>query len=294
MDERRLEVFRAVAGELSFTRAALALHLSQSAVSQHVATLEAELGGRLFERSRRRVALTARGAALVPRAEALLALMAEARRAVAAAGGAVVGDLRVAASLTIGTYVLPAPLAALGRRHPELRLHVEIENSEHVVRSLLAGAADVGFVEDAVEHPGIELAPLLEDELLVVAPAGHRFAARAAVALDELAREPLIVRERGSGTRRVAEAHLQAAGVALGELWIAAELTGIEAIKSAVEAGLGVAILSRSALAKELELGVLVARPLAGAPIRREFATATALGATLLPAARELIALVRG
>jgi DNA-binding transcriptional LysR family regulator len=291
MDARRLEVFRAVAGQRSFTRAALELHLSQSAVSQQVAALESELGGPLFDRSRRRVRLTPAGAALLDRADALLGGFAEARRAVAAARGAVEGDLRVSASLTIGTYVLPAPLARLGRRHPALRLQVTIDNSERVVAALRSGAADVGFIEDEADRAGIAVTPVRDDELVLVAPAGHRLAAFAEVPLEELAAEPVVVREPGSGTRRVAEQHLRAAG--LETLRVAAELSHIEAIKAAVEAGLGVAILSRSTLRKELALGTLVARPLAGVPIRRRLSAVTVTGATALPAARELIALVR-
>jgi len=292
MDARRLEVFRAVARHTSFTRAALDLHLSQSAVSQQIAALELELGGPLFDRSRRRVRLTPAGAALLARADELLAGFAEARRAVAAARGAAEGDLRISASLTMGNYVLPVPLATLGRRHPALRLQVTVDNSERVVGALLTGAADVGFVEDEVERAGITVIPLLEDELVLVVPAGHRFAALTEVPLEELAAEPLIQREPGSGTRLVAEQHLRAAGLLPERLRVAAELSQIELIKGSVEAGLGVAILSRSTLAKELTLGTLEALPLAGTPIRRQLAAVTVTGATTLPAAQELIALV--
>lgn len=292
MDERRLEVFRAVARELSFTRAALSLHLSQSAVSQQVAALELELGGPLLERSRRRVQLTAAGAALLARVDAVLAGFAETRRAVAAARGAVEGDLRVSSSRTVGTYLLPPALALLGRRHPALRLRVSIENSERVIGTLLAGGADIGYVEDEVTHPRVIMEPLFDDELVVVAAAAHRFAAVKEVTIEELAAEPLVVREPGSGTRHVAEEHLRAAGLPPGTLQVAAELTGIEAIKAAVEAGLGVAILSRATLGKELALGTLVARPLAGLTVRRRVAAVAVAGASELPAARQLTALL--
>jgi DNA-binding transcriptional LysR family regulator len=291
MDARRLEVFRAVARQRSFTRAALELHLSQSAVSQQVAALELELGGPLFDRSRRRVRLTPAGAALVDRADALLAGFAEARRAVAAARGAAEGDLRVSASLTVGNYLLPEALARLGRRHPALRLRVTVDNSERVVAALLSGAADVGFVEDEVERAGLTVAGALDDELVIVAPAAHRFAALAEVPPEELAAEPLITREAGSGTRRVAEQHLRSAGLAPETLRVAAELSQIETIKASVEAGLGVAILSRSTLRKELALGTLVARALAGVPMRRRLVAVTVTGATALPAALELVSL---
>jgi LysR family transcriptional regulator, transcriptional activator of the cysJI operon len=292
VDERRLEVFRAVGRELSFSRAGLALHLSQSAVSQQIAALELELAGTLFDRSRRRVRLTPAGVALLNRVDALLADFAEARRAVAAAGGAVEGELRVAASRTIGTYLLPRLLAILNRRHPALRLEITIENSERVVQTLLAGHTDIGYIEDTVAHAGIVLSPLLEDELVIVAAASHRFAGMDEIPLDDLAHEPLIMREIGSGTRRVTEEHLQAAGLRLDQLHIAAELTGIEAIKAAVEAALGVTILSRATLGKELALGTLISRPLAGVPIRRSMFAVTIAGGVELPAARELTSLL--
>ena len=292
MDSRRLETFKTVARELSFSRAADALHLSQSAVSQQIAALELDLGGPLFDRSRRRVRLTPAGAALFDRVDGVLAAVSETRRAVAAARGAVEGELRVAASRTVGTYFLPRPLASLGRRHPALQLRVTIDNSERVVAALRAGEADVGFVEADVDHAGVDVEPLHEDELVVVAPATHRFAQMTEIALDDLAAEPLIEREAGSGTRRVAEEHLKAAGFDLNRLRVAAELSEIEAIKATVEAGLGVAILSRATLAKELQLNTLIARPLAGAPTRRQVSAVTVSGATELPAVRELIELV--
>ena len=139
MDSRRLETFqsRRRASSRSAARAD-ALHLSQSAVSQQIAALELDLGGPLFDRSRRRVRLTPAGAALLDRVDGVLAAVSETRRAVAAARGAVEGDLRVAASRTVGTYFLPQPLAALGRRHPSLQLRVTIDNSERVVAALLS------------------------------------------------------------------------------------------------------------------------------------------------------------
>lgn len=112
------------------------------------------------------------------------------------------------------------------------------------------------------------------------------------IPLGDLAAEPIVLREHGSGTRRVAEEHLQAAGLRLDELHIVAELTGIEAIKAAVEAGLGISILSSTTLAKERTLGTLVARPLAGIPIRRGIFAVSPAGGIELPAARELTALL--
>jgi DNA-binding transcriptional LysR family regulator len=259
-------------------------------VSQQVAALERELGARLFDRTTRRVRLTAAGAALLPRSETLLREHAEARRAVAAAEGRISGDLAVAASLTVGAYVLPGALARLSAGHPELLVRVTIENSEQVAAALLEGRADVGFVEGELEAPELVLEPLREDELVVIVPAGHRFAAIPEVALDDLVSEPFVLREEGSGTRQVAEAHLRAAGVDLAALRVVAELSGIDAIKAAVGAGLGVAIISSSALPRGGDAWGLVSLRIAGIRMTRQMAAATRRGTTPVSAARSLLA----
>lgn len=294
LDARRLAVFKAVAERLSFTEAALSLHLSQSAVSQQIASLERELGGRLFERHHRKVTLTPEGAALYERLDAILDAIASARRAVVAARGAIEGELSIAASLTVGSYLIPAPLAILGRRHPELRMRLQVANTEQVVQALLDHRADVGYVEGDVGSPGVDVRPLLEDELVIIAPAGHRFARVSEVEPEDLAIEPFVIREPGSGTRQVAEGLLAASGVQPTDLRVAAELTGIEAIKIAVESGLGVAIISRATISKELALGALLARPLAGVPMRRSISVVTASSVATLPAAKELTSLLLG
>lgn len=293
MDPRRLRAFVTVAREGGFTRAAAVLHLSQSAVSQQVAALEEELGATLFVRSGRRVASTAAGVALLERAEALLAEMAAARRAVAAAEGRVAGDLRLAASLTIAGYVLPRPLAAFKREHPDVRIALRVLNTEDVVRALIAGDADLGLVEGPVESGRVRLEPLFDDELAVIAPSTHRFAAVEEVEPDALLAEPLVVRETGSGTRRVGELALASAGIDPALLRAAAEVSGIDAQKALVEAGLGVAIVSVLTVRRELAFGSLVARPLRGITLRRPLAAATVRDTPVPPAARVLISGIR-
>jgi DNA-binding transcriptional LysR family regulator len=292
MDERRLEVFATVARCLSFSEAARSLHLSQPAVSQQVATLEAELGAKLFERTTRRVRLTAAGSALLARSESLLREYADVRRAIAAAEGRIAGDLQIAASLTIGAYVLPPVLAELSRRHPEVRTRVTIQNTEEVVAALRAGRADLGFVEgERIEDPAIAFRTLREDELVVIAPVGHRFQALESVPLAEFVNEPFVLREPGSGTRQVAESYLRSAGVDVGSLRIVAELSGIDAIKAAVAAGLGVSLISKSALPTG-ERGNLVDRRIEGIRLVREMSAARVARSPMLPAASLLIELV--
>jgi LysR family transcriptional regulator, transcriptional activator of the cysJI operon len=289
MDERRIEVFVAVAQRLSFSAAARVLHVSQPAVSQQVVALERELGAQLFERSTRRVRLTAAGAVLLARSGTLLREHAEARRAVAAAEGLAVGDLAVSASLTVGAYVLPAALARVAVHHPELRVRVTIENTEQVAVSLHEGRADLGFVEGDLAASDLVLHPFREDELVVIAPVGHRFAAEEEVALEDLVREPFVLRERGSGTRQVAEAHLLAAGVDPLELRVVAELSSIDAIKAAVAAGLGVSIISLSALPNGGAAWRLVFRRIRGMRLTRQMAAVTLRSTPPLPATRSLL-----
>jgi DNA-binding transcriptional LysR family regulator len=293
MNTRRLESFVAVARHRSFTQAALDLHLSQSAVSQQISALERELNAQLLDRSRRRVALTPAGAALLERAERLLQDSEAARRAVAAAQGLVGGALEIAASHTIAAYLLPAPLALLAREHPEVRASVRIENTERVVGALLADEADIGFVEGYVRAEGIRLEELHSDELVVIVPPDHRLSAEPTVDPADLAAEPFVVRERGSGTQRIAETELARAGVDPARLRVVAQLSGIDAIKAAVEAGLGVAMVSALAVRREVEHGTLVALRLGDAPIDRRLAAAFASGRSALPAARELVRLIR-
>ncbi len=147
-------------------------------------------------------------------------------------------------------------------------------------------------MEGEVSNSALRLQPLLTDELVVIASASHRLARAEELQPEELLLEPFVAREPGSGTRQIAEQQLRAAGLEPESLRVVAEMTGIEAIKIAVEAGLGIAIVSRASVVKELALGSLIARPVAGVPLRRVISAALAASAAVLPAARELTALV--
>lgn len=293
MDERRLTTFFTVARERSFSRAAELLHISQPAVSQQIASLEHELGCALIERLRPSLQLTAAGRELMQRTRGLLASLAETRRSVTAAASEIGGQLRIAASLTIGEYMLSAALAELSARHPRVRVQMLVENSGRVVRDLLAGSADIGFVEGLHASAGVTLMPLSRDELVLVIRSDHPFVGHEAVTLEDLALQPLIVREKGSGTREVFEDCLRACGYTLDGMHVVMELSATEAIKEAVVAGAGVAILSRGAIGKEVRLQLLTARRVRGMPMWRDFCAATPRGAALLPAAQEFMRLAQ-
>ncbi len=293
MDERRLTIFRTVADLRNFSRAAEVLHLSQPTVSQQIQGLEEQLGAKLLDRTSKAVELTAAGRELFARVGPLLEQFAETRRAVMQAVGTVSGPLTVGASLTIGEYVLPQVLSVFAREYPRVELKLQIANTEQICNKVAAGSLDVGLVEGRVESPELHQERFLEDEVLFVAPAGHPWSDRRSLGPTDLRSERWILRELGSGTRQVLEEHLAAVGIDLQDIKIASELASTEAIKGAVEAGMGVSALSEWTVRKELRLGTLVARGPQSHPMKRAFHAVYPRRRTLVPAAAALLRLLQ-
>jgi DNA-binding transcriptional LysR family regulator len=279
---RQFEVFLAVARAKSFRGAAEVLHLSQPALSQHVAELERELGTRLFDRLGRRVALTEAGRVLEEHVLRLFATLTSAREAITDLRGLKRGSLLVGASTTPGIYVLPSVIASFRARHPGIALNLQIANSSVIEERIRGNELDLGVVGGHALRPGEECLALgLLDELVLIVPAAHPWARRREVAPALLADQRLLVREEGSATRQVAERALQHAGIT----WrVFMELGHTEAIKQAVMAGLGVALVSVHAIRGETAGGRLHALRLKGMRIRRHFHVihneARALGAS--------------
>lgn len=261
-----LRIFTSVAEQGGFSRAAAALRLSQPAVSKSVRELEREVGAPLFERGGRTPRLTESGALLFARARELFAVERSAEEELRVLRGLEGGVLRVGASTTVITYLLPPYLARFRAAHPDVVLKVASANTRDIARALLERRLDVALVEGPVEDARIQVVSWRDDELVVIGPPDHPLARRRRVALEELARESFIVRERGSGTRRVAERALNERGVTLR---VGMQLASTEAIKQAVVAGLGLAIVSRAAIADQLALGRLAVIPLRDVSLHR-------------------------
>lgn len=247
---RQLGVFVAVARAGSTRAAADRVARSQSAASSALAELEATLGVKLFDRVGRRLQLNAQGRALLPRAVNLLEQAAEIGQLF---GVADQGALRVAASFTVGEYLLPPLIAGWKRAHPGTRLRLDIANTRAVLDAVAALEVDVGFIEGARTHPDLDVAHWRDDELVVVAAAGHPMAGRR-VDRAWLRAAPWILREPGSGTREAADRWLVPG---LGRLRIEMELGSNEAVKRAVAAGQGVGLLSVHAVEEAVAAGVL-------------------------------------
>ncbi|MGI8910053.1 MAG: LysR family transcriptional regulator [Rubrobacteraceae bacterium] len=267
MELRQVETFRAVAEELSFSRAAARLGYVQSSVSAQVAALENEFGVPLFDRLGRRVALTEAGVVMLGYSRRLLALVGETRETVVDAGvgsGEVTGSLVVSAPETLLTYRLPRLLALFHERHPKVRLSVRPSTVGRLVgsarRAVEEGRVDVAFVLDGpAEAPGLLVEPLLEEGVTVIAPAAHALASAASVSPRDLSNETMLLPEApesGCAYRGQFERQLGAAGVTPPEKM---EFQSIEAVKQCVAAGMGVSVLPSVAVNAELANGKLAA-----------------------------------
>ena len=265
-----LETFSNAAELSSFTAAARKLGLTQAAVSQRIQALERDLGTPLFGRRGGRVLLTEAGRLLHAYAERIHALHTEAREQLTGRKAPVVGELSLAASSVPGEHLLPALLSAFGREHPRFQVRATVADSEAALRRVERGQAHLGLVGSKSDSGHLEYRCFAADELVVVVPADHPWRRRRTATLAQLSRQPLIVREAGSGSRACLEEGLARAGKSLRDLRIALELGSNEAIKEAVLRGLGLAFLSTLAVEQELRAGRLHALRVAGLPLTRE------------------------
>ena len=291
MTLRQFEVFLAVARAKSFRRAAEGLHLSQPALSQHVRELEAHLGARLLDRSGRAVHLTDAGRALEEHATRLFQTLTEARQAIADVQGLQQGSLIIGASTTPGIYVLPGVLGVFRQRYPGIDVTMRLGNSEQIESLVRAGQLDLGLIGDQGRSGPDEewLAASLADELVLVVGSTHPWARRRDIRPEELASQPLLLRETGSATRQVTERALAGAGVPYRAGMV---LEHTEAIKQGVLAGLGVAFLSVYAVRGERETGRLHALRIRGLRIVRRFHVIHHERRQLSAAARAFMALL--
>lgn len=270
MENFRLKVFRTVADEASFRRAAERLHLSQPAVSQQIQALEAQLGVALFDRGKGRVRLTEAGRALLPFARKGARLAEEAMAALDIARGETAGTLRIGASLTVAQYILPRMLGAFRELHPRVELSLVSGNTENILAAVGGGAIDLGIIEGPASSREVFRQRILEDRMVLIVGRKYPWPPKAPVPLRALTQVPLLMRERGSGSRHVVELALRRAGLRLKDLHVAMDLDSIVAIISAVEAGLGAGFVSEWAIQKELRLSTVRVIPVKDLDIRRD------------------------
>jgi DNA-binding transcriptional LysR family regulator len=263
---RQLEVFLAVARVESVSKAASTLAMSQSAVSGALGDMERQFDVQLFDRLGKRLQLSALGRAVRGRAEATLDQARDLERALD--DRKQVGRLRIGATLTTGNYLVAPLMARFKREHPGADLTLAVANTEEIARQVANFEIDVGLVEGEVEHAALDITPWRDDELVVFCAAAHPLARKRSLTDEDLREATWILREPGSGTRQTFDRAMHGL---LSQLQIALELQHTEAIKVAVEAGLGVGCVSRIALQESFRSGTLRACRVPGRDFRRQF-----------------------
>ncbi|NLV91700.1 MAG: LysR family transcriptional regulator [Firmicutes bacterium] len=270
MIDHRLETFVTLARLKSYTKTAKHLNLTQPAVTQHIQYLEQYYGAQLICRARKDMHLTPEGELLLDYAQKVLALSTGLKRSIANSTGLVKG-YRIGATLTIGEYVLPEILIAHRRSHPNIDISMTVHNTETILRQLDVDDIDLGVVEGPFNRSKYRHRLLKRDSLVLVVPPNHPLAVRDAVTFEDLFPEKLIIRERGSGTRWVLENALVTQGYSLQDFASYVEIGNLNAIRTLVMANLGITVISREVVARELKNQTLCAIPIMDTNLEREF-----------------------
>lgn len=289
-DLRQLEIFLKVVELGSFSKAGEAVHLAQASVSERIATLENMVGTKLLDRMGRAIAPTKAGELLCKHAQRLLELKKIASLEMQDFLGMKHGDIHIGASTIPGEYILPEVIGRFAKEYPLIRVVVAVADSEQIETQVLKGDFEFGIIGRRSSTKNLLSDELWEDDLVLVVPSKHPWAARKEVTAQELADEPFISREMGSGTLSSIEGYLQRAGVkGIGSLRVVARLGTSTAVKEGVKSGAGVSILSSRAVDTELKAGVLKSLRIKGLPMSRHFYLIRDKRRTISPLCRTLI-----
>ncbi|MCR8635050.1 LysR family transcriptional regulator [Paenibacillus radicis (ex Xue et al. 2023)] len=263
-----LKVFVTVTEQSNFSRAAELLNLSQPGVSLHIRNLEQEMGAKLMHRSPKQVKLTEAGTLLYKNAKQILSLYENAKQEIHLLQNAVTGSLKIGASFTIGEYVMPRLLAEFTSLYPQVDIQVNIGNTEEIIQAVRINELDLGLVEGHVTQFDIEAIPYMKDEMILVAPPGHPLSSLRIAEPSMLQDQVWVLRESGSGTRAFSDAFIHDAGLSVRRSYI---FNSSQGVKESVAAGLGIAILSRLVVRKELEAGEIIDVPIKETSFTRDF-----------------------
>ena len=269
---QQMEALIRLVEEQGFSRAAKKMYLTQPSLTKHIKNLEETIGTLLVDRKSSGISLTPEGRILYEYARRVFKLVDEAKDKIARTQEDDSGSIFISASTIPATYILPHVLRAFNAMYPRIRCYAQTNDSDATVDLILDNRAEVGFIGKEVSDRKLHVEAIWKDRLILVIPEGHRWSTESSVSIDDLSREPFIMRERGSATRSVLEEYLQRnMSKQLSRFNIVAELGSSEAVKEAVIAGLGVSILSFRAVARELANGSLVEEPVDGCTIERNF-----------------------
>ena len=291
MLDYKAEVFIRVARSKTISQAARELNLSQPAVTTAIQKLEDQFGVKLFYRRSRGLELTTAGSRLYQHLWELKNRSIEAENEMMKIKGTVHGHLRLGASPTFGEYILPGLLGEFSRQHPQIGFSLVIGNNQQIYDRLKEGQVELAFLAGKLPGKRLAVFKILEDELVLIVSPRHPWSEVKILKKEELPAQPLIIREQGSSSRKETEEAIREMGFALDKLTVIAEFYSLEAIKGAVESGMGVALISRWAITKELKLKTLIPVKIRGISLRRDIFAAYLQESTLTEAASRLLQL---
>ncbi len=268
MELRYIEIFCTVVELKSFSKAAQALHLTQPTISVHIKALEDEFATKLLDRLGRTILPTQDGEILYRYAKEIVTLKENARRAMERVTGTVSGKLVIGASTIPGEFILPHVLAGFIKAYPDVFPTLRIADSNDIYESVLRGDVDLGVIGKGVTDKNIVTRKYLGDEILLAAPSSYK---ASMLQREDFRTAPLLVREKGSGSRSSIEEHLRKIGLTLDSLNIIAEIGSSQALIRAVKAGMGLAFTSRRSIQDEIERGTMKALRVKGILIQRNF-----------------------
>jgi DNA-binding transcriptional LysR family regulator len=282
MNFHQLHIFHTVAEIGSFSLAAQMLHMTQPAVTMQVQGLEDYFGTKLLNRSTKKIELTEAGQTLFPHAQRSIEIMRETDVAMSSFTHMLQGRLQLGASLTIGEYVLPRLLGPFGQQYPQINIVMKVMNTTQIIDEICKHQLNFGLIEAPIQHPNMVIDVVMQDELKLIVPTDHPLGEYDVVNLEDVLQYPFVLREQGSGTRQVMEDQFLNKGINLDQIQVVMELGSTGAVKSAVEAGLGITMLSPSSVKHEIALGLVKMMDIRDVEFKRQF-YAIHLKSTLLP-----------
>jgi len=269
---QQMEALARLVEERSFSQAARKMCLTQPSLTKHIKNLEDVIGAAVVIRKNTGISLTPEGKILYDYARRVFKLIGEAREKIVRAQEDQSGSIFISASTIPATYILPYVLNTFHKQYRDIRCYVQTNDSDATVDMILDNQAEIGFIGKPVSNRKLHAEAVWKDRLILIVPEGHRWRKKSSVTIDELSREPFIVRERGSATRSIFEEQLQRnMGRGLSRFNVICELGSSEAVKEAVIAGLGVSVLSSRAVGREMAEGLLFERPVQNCTIERNF-----------------------
>ncbi|MCS7164145.1 MAG: selenium metabolism-associated LysR family transcriptional regulator [Thermodesulfovibrio sp.] len=289
MEDHKLKVFCTVAETKSFSKTSEIIHLTQPAVSLQIQALEELYETKLFDRSSGSITLTPAGEILYKYAKQILTLYAEAAKDISKITGLIKGCVKIGAGTTVGNYILPAVAVDFKKKHPKIRISISIGNAKKIMEMLNSSMIDFGIISEAPVKSKFIVEPIIADELCVICSADHPLSNQKSVSIFDIVKEPFIIREEGSSTRSIIEKFLAEHGLSISDLHVSLILGSTGSIKEAVERGIGVSIVSKWAIRKEVSCGNLKIIKLKEGNITRNFYIILPKNTILSPAVEEFI-----